>query len=202
LDEQVSSDLGIDRRLLRLASEPDRLRVLTILNERPAGIREIAAGLGLSLAEAEHLLEQMQAADLVEPAGEVLGQTAIEPSFRALLRVLWSDEEWAELSLAERRRVSAWIVHAINAEVCEALERGTFNARTDAHVSRTVSLVDEEGWGELSRIHDEALNAIIATQEASRARLAERGEDGVRVISAMICGELPEPPRPRLEEPS
>lgn len=201
MDEHVSSDLGVDQRLLRLASEPFRLRVLAILAEGSAGIREIADGLGMSLSEAECLLEQMHRADLVEPAGDVLGRTAIEPSYRALVRALWSDEEWAELSFAERRQVSAWIVHAINAEVCEALESGTFNARIDSHVSRSVSLVDEEGWRELSRIHAEALEAIIAAQEASAARLAERGEEGTRVISAMICGEVPEPShRARLEE--
>lgn len=203
MDEHVSSDLGVDQRLLRLASEPFRLRVLAILNERSAGIREIADGLGMSLSEAERLLDQMCRADLVEATGDVLGQSAIEPSYRALVRALWSDEEWAELSLAERRQVSAWIVHAINAEICEALESGTFNARMDSHVSRTVSLVDEEGWRELSRIHAEALEAVIEAQEASAARLAERGEEGVRVISALICGELPEMPhRIRLKRPS
>jgi DNA-binding transcriptional ArsR family regulator len=203
LDEHVSSDLGIDQRLLRLASEPLRLRTLTILSERPAGVGEIAEALGMSPSEAGEHLRQMHAAGLVEPAGEVLGHRAIEPSYRAVLRVLWSDEEWAELSVAERRRVSAWIVHAINAEVCEALESGTFNSRTDAHTSHTVSMVDEEGWLELSRIHAEALEAILATKAASAERLADRGEEGVRVISGMICGELPPTPQqPRLEEPS
>jgi hypothetical protein len=194
LGEHVSRDLWIDQRLRRLTSEPLRLRTLTILSERAAGPSELADGLRVSLSEAGNLLEEMHAAGLVELEGEVLGRAAIEPCYRAAVRVLWTDEEWAELSLAERRRVSAWILHMINDEVCQALESGTFNARADAHTSHTVSLVDEEGWRELSRIHAEALEAILGAQAASADRLAERGEGGVRVISAMICGELP--PRP------
>jgi Bacterial regulatory protein, arsR family len=192
LPESAGDDTGIDQRLLRLASEPLRLKTLVILSEEgSAGVSEIAEGLGIGLSEAEDHLKQMHAAGLVELAGEILGRGVIEPSYRPAIRVLWGEEEWAELDAAEQRRVSAWIVHTMYSRVCEALENGSFNARLDAHNSYMVATVDEEGWRDLIRIHAETLEALLAAKEASEQRLAERGEEGFRVISAMICAELP-----------
>lgn len=193
-EENVGEQIGIDQRLLRLVSEPVRLKTLVILNERTAGVSELAEELGIGVGDAARQLAQMQEAGVIEVVGEVLGRDAIEPCYRALVRVLWDDEEWAELGLAERRRLSAWIMQMINVDICEALETGSFDMRLDAHISRMVCAVDEQGWRDLSRIKAEALKSIFAVEAASAERLAESGEEGVRVLSAMICSELPQRP--------
>ena len=112
---------------------------------------------------------------------------------QAQMRKIWSDEEWASLSIGERHRLSAWVVQLINSDIVEAMAAGSFDARADSHTSRTVSLVDEQGWRELTRIQADALEANFAVQAASAERLAESGEEGVTVLSAMICCELPPP---------
>ena len=110
---------------------------------------------------------------------------------RPQLGKVWSDAEWAELSHRERRRLSAWIVHLIGSDAADALEAGSFDRRTDGHASRTVSVVDEQGWRELARIQEDALEAVLRIKAASAERLAESGEDGVLALSAMLCFELP-----------
>jgi predicted transcriptional regulator len=182
---------GIDERLPRLAAEPTRIKVLFVLNERTAGVGEVAEELKISESEAARHVEAMHEVGLIEVVGEVLRRGASGPRYRAAVPMLWSDEEWAELSLAEQRRLTAWIVRMINADVSDALEAGTFNARTDSHASRTVSMVDEQGWRELSQVHSDALESIVIVQAASAERLAESGENGTPVLSAMICCELP-----------
>ena len=106
---------------------------------------------------------------------------------------VWSDAEWAELSHHERRRLSAWILHLIGSDAADALEAGNFDARTETHASRTLSVVDERGWHELARIQEEALEAVLAVKAASAERLAESGEVGMLALSAMLCFELPRP---------
>lgn len=155
----------------------------------------MAEELELSLGDATHHLTEMHEAGLIEVVGEVLGCGAIEPCYRAAVKVLWTEEEWAELSLAEQRRLSAWIIREINTDVCEALEGGAFDARPESHAARSVFAVDEEGWSELSRIHEEALAAVFAVESASAERLAESGEEGFRILSATILSELPPTPR-------
>jgi DNA-binding transcriptional ArsR family regulator len=190
-DKCSSIDREVDRRLLRIAAEPLRFKALLRLNERTGGASELAEDLEMSVSDAKRHLEQMEKDGLVEVVGQVLGRDAFEPRYRAGLRLLWNDEEWAELGEAERRRLTAWTMQMIGSDVCEALEAGTFGMRFDTHITHNVFRVDEQGWRELSRIFDEALEAIFAVEAASAGRLVESGEEGVPVLSALICGELP-----------
>lgn len=181
----------IDRRLIRLASDPVRLGVLVFLNERSAGAGEVAAELGMDLSAAGRHLEAMHDAGLLEIVGEVLNRGAVEPRYRAVVRALWDDEEWAALSQEEQQRLAVWILDMIESDTRAAIERGTFSSRKDAHASRTVSRVDEQGWSELTRIAQEALEGVFAVQAASAERLAETSEEGIPVMSVLLCFELP-----------
>jgi DNA-binding transcriptional ArsR family regulator len=181
----------IDRRLIRLAADPVRRQVLVFLDRRPAGVGEVAAELDIELSAAARHLEAMREDGLVEIVGEVLNRGVVEHRYRALVRALWDDEDWTELSEEEQRRLALWIMSLIEADFGTAVERGTLTAREDTHVTRTVSLVDEQGWRELTRIKQDALEGIFAVQAASAERLAETGEEGIPAMSAMLCVELP-----------
>lgn len=191
--EKTGSDVGIDQRLVDLASDSIRLKALVALNERSAAASELAEKLRVDSATMSGHLEKMRAQGLIELVGDPLQGGTAEPRYRALVRALWSNEEWAALSLEERRQLSAWIVQMIVTDSDRALESGSFSARTDSHASRTVSVVDERGWRELTRIQNEALEECFAVQAESAERLAESGEDGVTVMSAMLCFEMPGP---------
>ena len=184
----------IDRRLTRLASEPTRWRALSLLNERAAGVSEVAAELEIDVAEAGRHLDAMHDEGLVEVVGEVLNRGAVEPRYRALVRSLFGDEEWAMIGLDERKRLTGWILDMIEADTREALAAGTFTARPEAHLSRTIPILDEQGWEELRHIFDDALQSILAVEAAAAERLAENGEEGFPALAALLCSELP--PRP------
>jgi DNA-binding transcriptional ArsR family regulator len=183
----------IDRRLIRLASDPVRFRVLVLLNDRSAGAGEVAAELDIDPSAAGRHLDAMHEAGLIEVVGEVLNRGAVEPRYRAVVRALWDDAEWEALGREEQQRLTSWIVGMIESDAYAAIEQGTFGAREDAHASRTVSLVDEQGWSELTRIKQQALDSIFEVQAASAERLAEASEEGISVLSALLCFELPPP---------
>jgi len=190
--EKAGNESGVDRRRVRLEANSEHLDTLVLLNERAAaGASEVSERSGVSVGEAASRLEEMREAGLIELVGEPTKKGSEEPLYRALVRALWSDEEWAELSHEERRQLSSWTLHLINSDVDEALESGSFDARDDSHASRTASVVDEQGWRELTRLQADALEASFAVQAASAERLAERGEEGVTVMSVMLCFEMP-----------
>ena len=189
--EKAGNDSGVDRRQSRLDPDSEHLDTLTLLNERAAGATKVSERSGMSVGEAASQLEEMCEAGLIELVGEPAKRENEEPLYRALVRALWSDEEWAELSHEERRRLSSWTLRLINSDVDEALESGSFDAKSDSHVSRTASVVDEQGWRELTRLQADALEASFAVQAASAERLAERGEEGVMAMSVMLCFEMP-----------
>ncbi len=110
---------------------------------------------------------------------------------QAQRREVMDDEEVAALSAEERQRLFAWVVQLINADIAAAVAAGTFDSRDDGHASRTISIVDEQGWRELARIQAEALEASFEVQAESAERLAESGGAAITAMSAMICCELP-----------
>jgi DNA-binding transcriptional ArsR family regulator len=191
LANQGDDEVDIGQRLLRLTTEPTSFRVLVLLNDCSATAAEVAEALELSTDGAAWHLDKLRDEGLIELVGEVLRSGAVEPRYRASVRTLWSDEEWATLSMDERRRLTAWTVEWIYRELREAVDTGTFSARADSHASRNVAFVDEQGWRELTRIQEEALEASFHIHAASAERLAEKGHPGFPVLSAMFCCELP-----------
>lgn len=182
----------MDRRLVELASDPERLKALTLLDERSAGTAEVAEELEIEPAAAGRLLNEMHDDGLIEVVGEALSRGAVEPHYRAAVRVMWDDENWAALGEDEQERMTAWILAMINGDIREAIDNGTFKVRQDSHISRTVTMVDEQGWEELRRIHNEALDAILVVRATAAERLGEAGEAGFPALSAIFCCELPE----------
>jgi DNA-binding transcriptional ArsR family regulator len=192
LTTQAGKDGGIKRELMRRASHPAHLKTLLLLNDGPAGVTEIADHLGMSTAAAVEHLERMKKVGLVELVSErKLPGGGVEHFYRALVRGHWDDEEWAKLSLEERQRLLAWTLDVIATDARESIAGGSFAGRVDSHLSRSISLVDEQGWSELCRLQAEALEEVFAIEAASTERLVERGEEGISVMSAMICCEVP-----------
>ncbi len=186
---------SVDERLVRLVSEPIRMKAMVMLTERSADLGEIAAEMEVSTAEAARHLEEMREEGLVELVGETSRGGSVGLLYKAAVKMLWTDEDYERLGATGRRQLSTWLVGTIESSVEEALEQGYFDRRSDSHVSRTICVVDEQGWVELNRIFDDALDAVLAVRDISAERLAESGEVGLPTLAAMICCELP--PRPR-----
>jgi DNA-binding transcriptional ArsR family regulator len=192
----VRSDAGVDWRLVQLASDPEGLMTLELLAERTASPREVATRLGLAETVVRWRVEQLRKMGLIELAGERREEGELEHCYRAVASPIWSNEETTELNLRERLHLATWIVQLIGRDAEEARKAGTLNARPDTHASRTRFVVDAQGWRELNRIQDEALDASFAVQAASAERLAESGEEGIHVMGAMLSVEMPPPSRP------
>lgn len=198
MTERTGNEVGIDRRLVDLASDSVRVEVLSRLNERTANATQLAGELEVEPAVMAGHLEKMRDQGLIEIVAGPSSQGAAGPRYRALVRALWSNVEWAALSPEERRHLLTWLLRTIFSDADESLHSGKFGERADSHASHTVSVVDERGWRELTRIQDEALEASFAVQAESAERLAESGEDGITVMTAMLCCEMPaQGPGPR-----
>jgi DNA-binding transcriptional ArsR family regulator len=181
----------VDRGLIRLASDPVRRAALILLNERSAGATEVARELEIDLPSAGRHLDAMHDAGLIEVVGEALNRGAVEPRYHALVPSFWDDEEWKELSREEQQRLATWVIEMIESDTRAAIEQGMFSERGDSHASRAISLVDEQGWSELTRIKQQALERVFEVQAASAERLAEAGEEGIPALSVLLCVELP-----------
>lgn len=190
--EDLTGGKGLNEQLAALVASPNTIKVLTILTERPVSPKEIASSLELTIPGASYHVKKLVnlgMAELVEKR-DVGG--AIQHIYRAVVRPVVGNEEWEKLSLAERHRVSIWIVQLILADAASSFDAALFDARSNNHLSRTAMVFDQRGFDEVAEIQDRALAEILEAQALSSERIT-RGEGvGVNIVAAMTCFELPE----------
>lgn len=100
---------------------------------------------------------------------------------------------WRQMGREERATISARITSLIAAEIDHAIELGSFDARTDRHLSRIGLVLDERGWHELMAVHQAAFEASFRIARESEERL---GSGSARWIEARTVQALFEFPGP------
>lgn len=184
---------GIEQTLVKVVAHPLRVQALSVLAERPASPKEIAAELGAPVGNVSYHVRALEQVGLVELVDEKKRRGAVEHFYRAIARPLFSEEEWAKLDPKERQGLSIWTLQLILADAAQALGAGTFDARENRHLSRTPLLVDEQGWRELVEIQARALRETLEVQAASAERMSgEDGDGGFPAFAAMTCFEMPD----------
>jgi hypothetical protein len=123
---------------------------------------------------------------------------AIEHYYRAIVRPFFTDRDWKKLPQSGRQAVSDVALQMIWEDVSSAIRGGTFEARSDRHLSRSVLELDEEGWKELSELLGSTLEETEKIEKRSAERLkANEGNDGnpvpVRVVLMHFESPPPEP---------
>ena len=164
-------------------------KVLGILNKRAVSPRTVSRELEVTIDEARAYIAELERAGLTEVVQG--GEDSAERLYRSNTEWI-SDERWRQMSLAERRAISARITEVIAGEVDQAIELGTFDARIDRHLSRVPLMLDEEGWRKLMAIHLKAFHDSIAVQDESRKRLEKSGKRGIEGTSIQMMFEVPE----------
>lgn len=187
---------GIDQKFVHVMSHPVRVRALVMLIERTASPKEIAAEVDQHVAMVSHHIRELLKMGLIELVDEKQRRGAVEHFYRAVICPVLTDEESAKVSAGERQQISILILRLIFGDAAGALDAGTFDVRSDRHISRVPLSVDEDGWRELVKIQNDALDASLKVQAASAERLANSdGEkEMVHVSASMICVETPTPP--------
>jgi DNA-binding transcriptional ArsR family regulator len=165
---------GVDQRLVRAIGHPLRLRLLTIFNERVASPSDLAAELGEPIGNVSYhtrILARLGCVELVKTK-QVRG--AVEHYYRAVVRPVFSDDDWAELPLSIRKSVAGAVLTEIADDVSASANDSGFD-RDEVHVSRTPLALDPKGWQELNEVLQEVVDRALAIQAESAARLAAEG---------------------------
>jgi hypothetical protein len=192
-------EVRIDEQLFRLLKNPGLLETLVVLIERRASPSDIAEILKVKLSKAIYCVEQLEKMILIEEVGTERRRGQVAHLYKAIMRPIWKSEEWAELSQDERERYAAWAFQLFLRDVATAWMARTFQARVDAHTSRSLLRVDEQGWRDLNRIQDEALKTFHEVEVESDKRLSAAGDEADLIIvrAGMFCIEVPPPCEPR-----
>jgi DNA-binding transcriptional ArsR family regulator len=165
---------GVDQRLVRAIGHPLRLRLLTIFNERVASPSDLAAELGEPIGNVSYhtrILARLGCVELVKTK-QVRG--AVEHYYRAVVRPVFSDDDWAELPLSIRKSLAGAVLTEIADDMGASAKAGGFD-RDEVHLSRTTLTLDSQGWQDLNEALQEVGNRALAIQAESAARLQSDG---------------------------
>jgi AcrR family transcriptional regulator len=196
--EEACSAANGDGRTRGLDADRDRRRLLArvglVLNQRKASAEMISREIGVPVDQVREQIGNLEQAGLVVALEEEANgdDDSTELFYHSNTDYL-DDHHWALMSFAERQAASEQIANLVVAEIDQAIELGTFDARLDRHLSRMPLLLDELGWSDLMAIHDQAFHASIRVQAESAKRLQRSGKQGIPGSSVQAMFEVPKP---------
>jgi DNA-binding transcriptional ArsR family regulator len=182
----------VDPRVAKALSHPLRAHVLAILNERVASPNQMAEELGEPLGNVSYHVKALLELQCIELVSTTPRRGAVEHFYRAIERPYFDDRDWSRLPRSLRQAISDVGLQLIWDDVAEAIEGGTFESRTDRHLSRYPLVLDEQGWEELSEILKGLFEETVRIESESADRLAKSGEEGIASKLAVLHFESPE----------
>jgi Bacterial regulatory protein, arsR family. len=181
----------IDQRVAKALSNPLRVRILAVLNERVASPAQLAEEFGEGLSQLSYHVKVLKEFECIELVRTRPRRGAVEHFYRATARAHLGNPEWRQVPESVRGGVSAVVLQTFMDKAVEALEAGTLDARDDSYLTWTPLVVDEAGWEEIASLMAEALERVFVIQERSARRLAEAPEEGVSTTVALASFESP-----------
>lgn len=175
------SDIN-DPRLIKALAHPLRVRILSILESRDmASPNEMAEELDVSLGVMSYHVRRLHALGFLELVKRTPRRGAIEHHYRAKARPHVTDEGWAETPSIVKRAMVGASLQQITGFINAAAAQGGFD-RGDAHLSRTVVALDEQGWKELAGELARLMERVDGLQDESLERVKASGEDADAIV--------------------
>lgn len=178
-------DHPIDQRLVRALAHPVRIQILEILSERVASPNMIAAELGTGVSHIAYHTRALDRCGCLELVQTAQRRGATEHFYKARPRVFIGDQTWRQVPSSIRGAISAASLQTFIDKAITAVRSGAMDDRDDTTFSWMPLHLDEEGWGEVTRILREATDRVLRAQEESDRR-ANSSADLERTISAVV----------------
>jgi DNA-binding transcriptional regulator YhcF (GntR family) len=181
----------LDERLIYAISHVVRAHVLAVLNEKIASPNELAKEIGVDVNYINYHFEKLEEIEFIELIRTEPRRGFEEHFYRAKETFFLDEGEVEKLPQSLSVGMSTYWLKSILADAMKALEAGTFDARSDRHLSWTPLVVDEQGWGETSAVLRGALGEVLAIHRESAQRMAKSREQPIAVTVGIVGFETP-----------
>jgi DNA-binding transcriptional ArsR family regulator len=173
-------------QLTAAVAHPTRMHAMTILVDREASPKEIAAELNEPINNVTYHVKKLVELGCVEliRTAPVMGGRVVEHFYRATRNTWIDDDEWNALGPAERHIYTTTTVAAMSDDISGAMAAGTFFDPDDNHLSRTPMVVDPEGWDEVTQLLDGTLERLLEIRAKVTERIAD--QDDKRTFLAKV----------------
>jgi DNA-binding transcriptional ArsR family regulator len=179
-----------DATLLKALAHPVRARALTVLNQRIASPSELASEQEETVGYVAYHVRVLHELGMIELVSTRQVRGATEHFYRSTAQPWLEDEFWSRLSIDSRTGISVANVGVLNNAIREAFEAGTFDSRTNRHLSNVSLDLDERGWEEANALLKTCLEGLLKVGAESEAR---DGEATMRATFGLMSFESPAP---------
>lgn len=167
----------ISPQLAAAMSHPTRVLAMSILLERTASPRQVAAEIDERLNNVTYHLNQLKKLGCIElvRTERVHGGRVLERFYRATQRLYFDEEAWQALTVKERLDVAGVTLRIISQDITTAMASGTLFGDDNAHLCRMPMVVDLDGWNEISELLERMSEELFEIE----GRVADRTSDGI-----------------------
>ncbi|HEX5763091.1 MAG TPA: winged helix-turn-helix domain-containing protein [Solirubrobacterales bacterium] len=180
----------VDERLIAALSHETRAHALTVFTERPASTKEIAAELKKSVSAVWYHVDKLSKLGCIELVRSEKRRGAMEHFYRATVRHFFDTKTWESLPEGSRLTIAIGILRSIAGDVDDAVQAKTVDTGEN-HLSRTLLMLDSEGWDESTALLDKTLEGLLAIREKSAMRLGESSAMPIRSTVSLMQFKLP-----------
>jgi DNA-binding transcriptional ArsR family regulator len=181
----------VDPRIAKALSHPMRARILMILNERVASPNEIAEDIDERLPNVSYHVRALLDLGCIELVDTAQRRGAIEHYYRAVVRPFFSDSDWKKIPRTGRQAISDSILQILWEDLSDSMKSGTFESRTDRHLTHSQMVLDQEGWDEMTKLLAGVLAEVEKVETRSKARLRKSNGAGIPTTFALMHFESP-----------
>lgn len=182
----------IESTLGALVSHPTRVKAYVILSERVASPKQIADEIGEDVTHVGYHVRKLEELGLIELVDEQQVRGAVKHLYKAMKRPFLGPDELGEMPASDREELTLYTLQLMMADVSRALDAGTFDSRPNRWLIRVPLQLDEEGFAELSELHERLYDDTLQVQSNSAARMAKQGGKGaIPTVSAATFFEVP-----------
>jgi DNA-binding transcriptional ArsR family regulator len=165
--------------LVQALAHPLRFRMLSILQEREASPKELAAEFDIPLANVAYHIQVLRKLKLIKLVKKTPRRGAVEHHYRADYGAHIDNEAWSQTPDAVKKGMVGAALAEVGRDVTDAAAIGGFE-HFDAHLSRSKFVLDQEAWEELGEMLQAVLERGDELQVESAKRLKASGHEGER----------------------
>ncbi len=174
-----------DPRYVKAMSHPLRVRILALLDERPASPVELSGWLGSTLGTTAYHVRTLERLGLIELVRETRVRGAVEHHYRSKERPRVSDEAWAAAPPIAKQAAVSSSLQTIDAYARAASAAGGFD-HGNAHLTRTLLQLDARGYSELSHACRRLLAQVDRIEQAAEERMQRNPHIGETKDVALV----------------
>jgi DNA-binding transcriptional ArsR family regulator len=153
--------------------------MLSILEEEAASPKELAEHFGVPLSNVAYHIQVLRKLKLIRLVKKTPRRGAVEHHYRADHAVAIVDDAWRQTPRVIKEPMVAAALEDVGGHVTQAAATGGFN-RSNAHLTRTHVVLDEQAWDVLSARLLDLLHGIEELEADSAKRLRRSNHEGER----------------------